>query len=44
MQKNSLSLFIINTFKYFHYKNQSKKHYADKKRQLCIGKDQLNIG
>ena len=24
--------------------NQSKKHYANNKRQLCIGKYRLNIG
>ena len=28
----------------FNYKNQSKKHYANNKRQLCISKDQLDIG
>ena len=30
--------------KHFNYKRQSKKHYANNKRQLCIGKDRLNIG
>ena len=31
-------------YKHFIYKNQSNKHYAKNKRQLCIGKDWLNIG
>ena len=27
----------------FNYKNQPKKHCANNKRQLCIGKDWLDI-
>ena len=30
-------------YKQFNYKDQSKKYYANNKRQLCISKDWLNV-
>ena len=31
-------------YKHFTYKNKSKNHCANNKRQLSVGKDRLNIG